>query len=243
MSFLEKTLETIIWENYEACEERGLNIAQGFFKFGSKHRQLNLAPYGIADLVNIRYYAPEEMFYIQVIELKKGKVDTAAYLQAKRYQTALQGVVLRAFHRLKKEPRMHFSTVLIGDEVEKAGDFVFALNADFACQAFVYSYGFDGIHFEDAGKEWAINNAGASSQLALLASELVETAGFEDGNLAHSLALQQANRVAAKLEFGDYEQALIITPTGITLNPSIDGVYEEAEGEYQEEEGGVDGAE
>jgi hypothetical protein len=92
-NFLEKDLETIIWENFMRCAEKGLDVDQNFFQYGKGYRQLNLAPYGIADLIYIHYSPRQKSWHVLVMELKRAKIDMAAYQQAKRYQTAIHALL------------------------------------------------------------------------------------------------------------------------------------------------------
>ncbi len=219
MNFLEKDLETIISENYMACLDRGLSINQKYYEKGIKYRQLNLAPYGIADLVNIRYSAEDDAFFAQVIELKKGKVDTAAYLQAKRYQTALLGV-LEQINKLSPGPtsQVFISTVLIGNEVEKAGDFVFALNDDHSCTAFLYTYAFDGIHFTPLGKDWRMGAAADSQVLQSLSTELHRYRADVDASFCADIERQEEESQDDLSSFGDFSKVLVLTPEGVHVN-------------------------
>lgn len=234
MNFLEKDLETIIWENFERCAERGLDIAQGFYSEGTAYRQMNLAPYGIADLVYIRYLAHSNTYFVQVIELKKGKVDSAAYMQAKRYETAIASALKIANKRIgKNEATIYVGSVLIGNEVETSGDFVFVLNSDMGCLAFTYSYGFDGIHFEAVGKEWRMKDAEASSALNVLATEWMENRQELTAEFKYEQEQADESRRVYLERYGDDSEALLITANGVMLNASLLALPE----------GGTDGAE
>lgn len=214
MNFLEKDLETIIYDNYEACAGRGLEIDQQFYKWGKRYRQLQLAPYGIADLVNIHYSPGQDLYLVQVMELKKGKIDSSAYLQAKRYGWA----IFEVLDRLRKNEGLSYkiglSYVLVGNELELSGDFVYALNTDIDCSVYTYSYGFDGIKFENAGRNWGISKAHQSPPLvdledSLSAHHTNNYYGYQDAFAAH---IQ---------ENGDYTKPLLVTPEGILFNPSL----------------------
>ena len=212
MNFLEKDLETIIWENYEACQERGLDIDQQFFVHGKRYRQLNLAPYGIADLVNIHYSPSQDLYLVQVIELKKGKIDTAAYMQAKRYQQAVFQILDRIRKRGELSFKIGLSAVLIGNEVESSGDFVFMLNYDYDCTVFTYSYGFEGISFEKVSRTWAITNSHQSPVLIELERTL--TYHHTDTYYGYQDYIQA---------LGDPSLPLLVTPEGVLLNPRFMG--------------------
>lgn len=59
-------------------------------------RQVNLGPYGIADLITIEYQGREEYlnnkscFNINIIEIKSGSVNSDTYLQAIRYAAGIK---------------------------------------------------------------------------------------------------------------------------------------------------------
>lgn len=217
MNFLEKDLETIVWENYVACAEKGLAIDQNFFQHGKCYRQLNLAPYGIADLIYIHYSAGQGSWHIQIIELKRGKIDMAAYQQAKRYQTALHDLLRKSKSGSDQTPLI-FTTVLIGNEVETKGDFTFVLNYDFNCLAFTYSYGFHGIEFKEIGKEWRHEaNISVPSTIAISADLTSHRAEITAGYEQH---IQQMSEYE-NAKYGDYTSALLITSEGVLLNEDL----------------------
>ncbi len=231
MRFLEKDLETIIWENYTRCAEKGLAIGQEFYQHGKAYRQLNLSPYGIADLVYIRHSAAENLYFVQVLELKKGKVDAAAYMQAKRYLTAICGVLDRLRKQEELDYKIVLSSVIIGDEVELSGDFIYTYNYDVSCQAFTYSYGFDGIEFKEVSKEWAMVGAPSSGPLQSLMPELLDHYDDITTDYKRYVAEQAGFDKAFSAQYGDPTQALLITPEGVLMNRQLLGMPIEEEGE------------
>jgi hypothetical protein len=117
---------------------------------------------------------------------------------------------------------IHFTTVLVGSEVELNGDFVYVLNADYACKAFTYSYGFDGIAFEEIGKDW--RHEGAISVPSTIALAL-DWANHREDCVSGVLALDAERAEAARIRneenialYGDYSKALLITPNGVLHN-------------------------
>lgn len=220
MNFLEKNLETIIWENYDACEQRGLAIDWSFFRGGLTFRQLQLPPYGIADLVNMRYDAVNKQYVVQVIELKRGKIDMLAYMQAKRYITALH-VLLRRANRHEERTPFVFATVLIGSEVDKSGDFVFAFNYDLHCKAFTYAYDFDGIRFTDIGKEWRLTNDTSSTGNADLVEQLKMQRAQDEVGYELYLADIERTSFEDKQTHGDWTLPLVVTSDGVLLNTDL----------------------
>jgi hypothetical protein len=160
MKFLEKNLEDIIYQHPAECYHRGLNIlAPG--QSVQLLRQVPLGPYGTADLVSVivnlsPVYAPWEESYkrcitVRVIECKLGEINAAAYLQAKRYITALK-LMLEEYN--DRHTEYVFETVLIGRNVDTDSDFIYQYMDDDGCTVYTYDYGFDGISFERETKNW-----------------------------------------------------------------------------------------
>jgi hypothetical protein len=141
MNFLEKNLEDIIWEHPDMCYARGLRVPAGN---GIRIRQLNLAPYGIADLVYININKGPEVA-VTIIECKRDIVDLAAYGQASRYQTALYYYLSQ---HLFNYDSIEFQRILIGKRVDPRQDFLHILAADSDTLVYTYTYKHDGIAFE-----------------------------------------------------------------------------------------------
>lgn len=221
MRFLEKNLEDIIHENPYACKKAGLDIISYLFPDAGRFRQLNLSPYGIADLVNIRYCNTENTFFIQVIELKKEKIDLAAYAQAKRYQTALKSVVEKANDRCFIDTKIEFTSILIGRTLDYANDFVFVINSDPTCQVYTYSYGVNGISFEKIGKGWIKEAEESSSVLPALSATLydIKWAEIITDNLRGTEYAEESR--IEMIEYGDDSQPIIIARGGAYLNEYI----------------------
>lgn len=156
MNFLEKDLETIIFETpNEKLKERGLFIN------GKKKRQLNIGSYGTADVVLFKRGYDIEQFHdiddnlitithtnlsITVLELKQNKIDCNTLMQAARYCRGIQEYIC-SFR--DKDVTLNISIILIGKEVSLNGDFAFLLNDEIMPKLSVYTYGydFDGIKF------------------------------------------------------------------------------------------------
>ncbi|MGI4736305.1 MAG: hypothetical protein ACRYG7_14100 [Janthinobacterium lividum] len=141
MNFLEKDLETIIWENPAYCYSRGLHLPTGG---GMRWRQLNLAPYGVADLVYISI-SEGPTLSVTIIECKRDVVDLAAYGQACRYQTALSAYLPALCVNYDS---LEFRRVLIGRQVSTKQEFLHILAADSNTDVYTYSYAYDGIQFQ-----------------------------------------------------------------------------------------------
>lgn len=153
MRFLEKDLETIIWENYSKCYERGLDIH--CFDFdnitSAGFRQLSLGGYGIADLVNIELDSISKYVFIQVIECKKDDINAATYGQAKRYMYAIKQLFLRR-GIIDYDWEIRQEIVLIGRNFDRSGDFEFICEEDDFCTALTYDYTIDGLQFSTVGR-------------------------------------------------------------------------------------------
>ncbi len=152
MSFLEKNLENIIFRERAFCYHRGLQLDpyQAY-----TYRQLNLAPYGIADLIEIGRPDYDGQIRARVIECKRNTLDLTTYGQASRYQNALA----RIFGCCSGD--FVFEKVLIGQQVDARNDFWAVVANDPDCSVYTYDYRGDGIHFRKhhafsaAGKAYA----------------------------------------------------------------------------------------
>ena len=157
MTFLEKDLETIIFETpNDKLSERGLHIK------GKKKRQLRIGNYGISDIITLKRDSDIEqfkdmegndvrivhpVFKIQVFELKQKVIDCNSLMQACRYAKGLEEY-LHNFRELH-DVCLDFEILLIGKDVQKNGDFVFLLNDQVfpKLNVYTYEYDFDGIRF------------------------------------------------------------------------------------------------
>lgn len=159
MEFLEKDLESIIWESdKKRLEEKGLKI-NGVLK-----RQIRIGNYGVADLVSFRrevfwdYDTPKPLcipfMNITVYELKKEKIGISAFLQALNY---CKGIKTYLENR-KPYFRFNFKIVLVGRSVDTSGSFIFLedmiYNDDYkpteslvSIDFYSYKYGIDGLEF------------------------------------------------------------------------------------------------
>lgn len=139
MNFLEKNLETIIFETDNTIlQERGLEIS------GVKRRQVRIGNYGICDIVTINRMRRNNALDIKVYELKRDFVDVSTLLQSLSYCRGIQ----RFFQ--KRGISAFFSIVLIGLTVDKNSSFAYLpdlLSADFTLELYEYKYDFDGISF------------------------------------------------------------------------------------------------
>lgn len=168
MKFLEKDLENIIYDaaqtniGREKLRERGLDL------HGVTFRQVDLGDYGIADLVNIHVERSETGTYwrFSIIELKKGKIDINAVMQACRYKTALRKFVLKHFDA--SDYSVSFNIVMIGDSIEKDNDFVFLYNFLRDVKIYTYDYKLSGLFFYEVPKRWIKTNGDIANNTKLL---------------------------------------------------------------------------
>lgn len=121
MNILEKEIEDLIYDtimegNSILLAERGLPFDEMEI-FG---RQVNLGKYGILDLVGLSFYRGNKNSEVDVyvIEIKRGEINVATYLQAIRYCKALSLL----FKKTSLTPIFH--QILIGTSVNK-DDFIY----------------------------------------------------------------------------------------------------------------------
>lgn len=224
MNFLEKNLETIIWENYNACAERGLCLKQHGTICESeilRLRQPALHPYGIADLVNIYYDAYKRQLAIQVIECKKAAIDLDTYKQAKRYESAyrhfLQDIIA---HLEGTDGSVVFENVLVGASFDATNDLSFLYNSDANCSAYTYSYGVDGIIFTEVGKSWqrSIGNHSCAQDTDLNVRGHLHS--VTQDHVEATIDYEKADLLEQQ-QLGNWRSPLLVTPTGVLLNSSL----------------------
>lgn len=146
MRFLEKDLETIIWEaNNEDLMQRGLPF------YGKKFRQLRIGNYGVADLVTV--YREEGILNITIYELKQQRVGVGAFLQIIGYASGIKSYL--------EDTRGYFnfniSIVLIGESLDTSGNLIYLpdliFGGDFcigvikSVDFYTYKYEIDGLKF------------------------------------------------------------------------------------------------
>lgn len=163
MDFLEKDLESIIYEASQTKEGRNLlkNRNLQLRPSGKMFRQVRLGTYGVADLVDvsIEYEINEcsrlRSLYVEIIELKRGVIDYSALGQACRYLTAVKELSESINH--KKFYECNFHITLIGSKLDVKGDdsFVFLYNElNDVVDAFTYNYALNGINFNYIAHHW-----------------------------------------------------------------------------------------
>ena len=161
-SFLEKNLEDIIFES-----DRNELFNMGLSISGELFRQFNLGKYGIADLVMYtkNEYDDEDKspynaeYSVTVFELKKGKIDFNALIQAFRYVVGL--IFYNKEHY--KDNTFQYKISLVGSKIDISEEFLYLpdlISYDYAdpnmeinkiveIEFIKYSYDLGGINFEN----------------------------------------------------------------------------------------------
>lgn len=167
MKFLEKDLEQIIFEaDRNELEKKGLDIQGVLF------RQLQLGPYGIADLVTFER-SREDWFYdkelgrkikinqtphiITIYELKKDNISVSAFFQAVNYARGVQ----RYFENKGRHDFYKINIVLIGKTLDLTSSVSFLpevfsedyderVNCSISNVSLItYDYGINGLIFKN----------------------------------------------------------------------------------------------
>jgi hypothetical protein len=213
MNFLEKDLETIIFENYEACYTRGLAIDFACYPAGDvlRLRQPSLAPYGTPDLVNINYSPERQSLHIQIIECKKDAIDLDTYLQAKRYVSGYRDALRFLVDSLSFLPgNVFIKTVLIGKSFDPSAGFAYLYNDDPDCSAYTYHYSVEGIRFDAVPKGWRMD----------LKHTAAHVLGLVDSITAH-MDVQAEDHYDYQRLVGDPSLPLLVTRDGVLLNTQL----------------------
>jgi hypothetical protein len=131
MNILEQEIEDLVWDaiesyDHEILAERGLPINIEF----TYKRQFDLGSYGRADIIGFRVHPSrtnintgrkERIVEVDIIELKKDKVNASTLFQAIRYAKAIQ-------HKIKHENINYtflFSIHLVGKSIDVDNDFIY----------------------------------------------------------------------------------------------------------------------
>ena len=156
MNFLEKDLETIIFET-----DNDLLTDKGLFISGHKKRQLRIGNYGIADIVTFKrfsYYDEtieryRNFLYVNVFELKKDEISMSTILQALSYVKGIE----RWFKLYRPNIRVRLSITVVGKRIKENSSFVYLFdymynsigseNNNLSLNAYTYKYKIDGISF------------------------------------------------------------------------------------------------
>lgn len=171
MEFSEKILEDIIWDNAQSSEGLKLLMERGLQITGKMFRQVDLGDYGRADLISIRYIPQNDYLDIVVYELKKGCITVNALMQAARYVTALRS---HGFDSGDWCSEIGFRICLIGDSIDKNGDFAFLYNELEDVEIYTYDFKLSGIYFNIVEKGWHLTNEKINEETKGMLTEYVE---------------------------------------------------------------------
>lgn len=212
MRLSQQELETFLWEQPKACAARGLAIWQAFFALGRRYRHLSLGPYGEAQQVNVRFDPATKCYHVQLVIAYTGAIGPGNYFKAKRQLSALRQLLEQATRANSLETNIYSHCVLVGRDVGRAGDFVFALNLDAECKVFTYRYEATGLHFEPVSRQWSRQPSKEQEPgLHELAADLL-------AERADALSISQAERAGALAGLTATAQELadlVVTPAGV----------------------------
>lgn len=150
MNFLEKDLETIIYESdKQKLKGRGLQLE------GRLLRQLRIGRYGISDLIEVNHdwFDNRRILNINVIEIKKEDINIDTLMQAIGYAKGIHKYLtdIRDFYRFT------IDITLIGKSIDKRSNYLYL--TDLICphqptlgginsiSYFTYSYQLEGLTF------------------------------------------------------------------------------------------------
>jgi len=168
MDFLERDLEDIIFnelqssDGYDNLNERGLDICFSKGSFICK-RQLRIGNYGICDMVTLSRFKTiisdkgtliQAPLYIEVIELKKGEINSETLFQAIRYLTGIKIYMEDNYPSLVVD----YSITLIGRTIN-TGDWIYLIDQLHNLKVQTYSYEIDGITFK-THRGYCLKNSG-----------------------------------------------------------------------------------
>lgn len=148
MNLIEKELENIILTTpNEILQQKGLPI------FGTKRTQVDLGPYGRADLITINKQYDEghlgnfkPTLIITIYELKQRYLDIHTIAQVSSY---LKGIKTYIEHNNKfKNFEVQYFIVLIGHSIKQNMNFYFMNNLFVNADIYKYDFSIDGLNFE-----------------------------------------------------------------------------------------------
>jgi len=150
MTFIEKDLEDILFEYSSSYEKRYLLQERGLpiMSHGTMLRQVDLAAYGIADLIDIYVGCKSDVFsskfvQIDLYELKKEEVNWETFHQVVKYMRSIQLFIDQYYPKT----RLYLNAFLIGKQLDKSGNFCFTSSVFNNINIYTYKYEIDGIKF------------------------------------------------------------------------------------------------
>jgi hypothetical protein len=169
MDFFERDLEDIIFnalqteEGRDVLNEKGLNVD---FEVGLLRtaRQLRIGNYGMCDIITMsrgnteideQWGMTQPNLYINVYELKRGKIDADALIQVKRYMTGVEHY-MKLFH-----PKLgvYVRGTIIGRSI-CTNDWVYLVGDLDRIEFYSYSYSIDGIDFKEHNGPYTLTQHG-----------------------------------------------------------------------------------
>ncbi len=166
-TILEKFVEAELFNEPMRAYFNGLGALEheAFGRQVQRLRQVQLEPYGIADLVNIIHADQESRHVIiQVIECKRDMVNLHTYAQAKRYLAALKVALVDFVANMERMGfEVRWECVLVGHRLDSSSDLVFVLNDDPATSVFTYQRQGKELVFKGYGNNWGYHSRGRSN--------------------------------------------------------------------------------
>lgn len=138
MDFLEKDLETILYETpQELVRDRGL----GIFNYDQIFRQVQIGNYGIADIITVS--TTSKWSNIMIYELKNKLVNTAAFWQLIRYMRGIEWFIEQGNLR----ERFSVYGVLVGRDMDMTGELCYIPEVTNNIKIYTYDYKMTGMNF------------------------------------------------------------------------------------------------
>lgn len=162
MQLLEKEIEDYLFEDFElsggaGLSKRGLTTLFNQRKISARlYRQLNIAPYGVLDIVAIHRYLGA--IYVEIFELKSVPIESEHFDQVFRYAAGIDEYVKGTF---RGDVSTKIKCYLIGDGY-KSGHYI-QKNAPITVST--YEYNLNGIMF-DTHKPFASWHKTTTEQLS-----------------------------------------------------------------------------
>jgi hypothetical protein len=138
MNILEKDLEDLIFEGLQDPDGCELLRDLGFYQadmIKNYKRQYNLSGYGIVDILGAYFEIRKGNIYIYVdiIELKKDKIDFKTFEQALRYHRAINLLIDNTLNNIdidyvKRNVFREVNTIMIGTSIDLNSSFVYLPN-------------------------------------------------------------------------------------------------------------------
>lgn len=157
MSFLEKNLEDIIYENAQTEEGRKMLKERGLDIRGKLYRQVEIGGFGRIDLLEICFVRCKDgllrpLFIIY--ELKRNALNKDTLIQACRYLCGVKSHIANYCITSEKRGEPTIACIIIGEGVDESNGFPFLFKSIRDVYAMTFSYEIDGIRFRDYDFEY-----------------------------------------------------------------------------------------